>query len=426
MFEILVLFFSNFLNGILLYYLLCRTSKMDKITFSELIVFVFLIFIKSFASVFKMPLINLLNSILIYLYLIIHSSEKTLRKLGLTVFFLCGSMISEELALMIVETVNENILENFSPLVYFLVITLSKLILCIYVYIIIMIVNFRYNGKIKLSNFLLMAAFPISIIIMMMVSRYSFVVDGINISMFFAYVIIIAAVFCSCYVFNKIMIDANNEKELTLLKESKKKDWEYYTLLFNKNEREKIIIHDIKKHTQCVMDMLNHADYEGAKRYLGQFTGNLMSTNYIVTGNKILDLIISSWQETISHSHINLDVTNVEKINLDSISDIDACTIFGNIFSNAIESCLNSEEKEIIIYYKKIDKNVLFKVINSCDKVSVKNNIFLSNKEDKHNHGYGLKSIALCARQNNALYKASFNDIDNKFETSILFQNISR
>lgn len=55
---------------------------------------------------------------------------------------------------------------------------------------------------------------------------------------------------------------------------------------------------------------------------------------------------------------------------------------------------------------------------------NVENNNFFSNKEDKYNHGYGLKSIALCARQNNALYKASFNDINNEFETSILFQNI--
>lgn len=172
------------------------------------------------------------------------------------------------------------------------------------------------------------------------------------------------------------------------------------------------------------MDMLNYADYESAKRYLRQYTDNLTSTYYIVTGNKILDLIISSWQEAINNNHINLDVTNVEKINLSSISDIDSCTIFGNIFSNAIESCLNSKEKNIIIYYKKLDKNVLFKVINSCDKVNAENNNFFSNKEDKHNHGYGLKSIALCAKQNNALYKASFNDIDNKFETSILFQNI--
>ena len=67
---------------------------------------------------------------------------------------------------------------------------------------------------------------------------------------------------------------------------------------------------------------------------------------------------------------------------------------------------------------------MLFKVINSCDRVNVENNNFFSNKEDKYNHGYGLKSIALCARQNNALYKASFNDINNEFETSILFQNI--
>ncbi|MEI3116466.1 MAG: GHKL domain-containing protein [Merdibacter sp.] len=424
MFEISVLFFSNFLNGILFYYLLCRTSKMDKISFSKLATFVVLIFIKSSASVLKIPLINLLNSVLVYFYFIIHSPEKTLKNVGLAVFFLCGSMISEELALMIVKAVNENTLENFSPLVYFLAITLSKLILCIYVYILIMIVNFRYNGKIKLSNFLLMVTFPVSIIILMIVSRYSFVIDGINISMFFAYIIIIVAVFCSCYVFNKVMIDANNEKELTILKESKKKDCEYYTLLFKKNERERIIIHDIKKHTQCVMNMLNHADYEGAKRYLRQFTGNLTSINYIVTGNKILDLIISSWQETINNNHINLDVTNVEKINLSSISDMDTCTIFGNIFSNAIESCLNSKEKKIIIYYKKLDRNVLFKVINSCDRVNVENNNFFSNKEDKYNHGYGLKSIALCARQNNALYKASFNDINNEFETSILFQNI--
>ena len=66
----------------------------------------------------------------------------------------------------------------------------------------------------------------------------------------------------------------------------------------------------------------------------------------------------------------------------------------GNLLDNAIDASMQTEDKKLKITIK-LDKGILFlNICNSCQMIAdEKKNFWETTKEDKANHGIGLKNV---------------------------------
>ncbi|MGL5713418.1 MAG: ATP-binding protein, partial [Paraclostridium sp.] len=118
---------------------------------------------------------------------------------------------------------------------------------------------------------------------------------------------------------------------------------------------------------------------------------------YFNTGNMIVDSILKNKKLICEENNILLDV-DVDFSKSNNIEMIDVCIIFSNIIDNAIEACIkiNSDKiaKKIILKSKYIDKFCVIVIENNkTNKVRVKNNKFITSKNNSFLHGIGLKNI---------------------------------
>lgn len=98
------------------------------------------------------------------------------------------------------------------------------------------------------------------------------------------------------------------------------------------------------------------------------------------------------------------------------------CSLFGNLIDNAIEASkkLKTEEKKIYITIEKKKQMIYIEVKNSIKEEPIKrNNKFITSKEDKNLHGYGLKSVQRIVEKYDGIIKY---ETENKiFTTSLSF-----
>lgn len=78
------------------------------------------------------------------------------------------------------------------------------------------------------------------------------------------------------------------------------------------------------------------------------------------------------------------------------LTELEIVAVMSNILDNAIEACqkVKENQKWIQIVIRQIEDISFIKVTNNYyEKPYVENNVFVSQKEDRENHGFGLISV---------------------------------
>jgi hypothetical protein len=122
------------------------------------------------------------------------------------------------------------------------------------------------------------------------------------------------------------------------------------------------------------------------------------------TGNSVLDTILTSKQNDCQKNNINLTVV-ADGQKLAFIEVMDLCSIFGNALDNAIESVerIDDPEKRLIRLAVYTQNNFLMiRVENYFEHpVSQQDGEFVTSKDEKGYHGYGIKSIRYVVKKYN-------------------------
>jgi hypothetical protein len=120
------------------------------------------------------------------------------------------------------------------------------------------------------------------------------------------------------------------------------------------------------------------------------------------TGNKTLDIILSDRMRECNSRKIQMHI-HADGQGWDSIRDIDIATIFGNALDNSIESVLlnpSVNDRVIDVRCGRINEMLVARFENKYNHpLEVKQTRYLTTKEDKINHGYGLQSIELAVKK---------------------------
>jgi len=199
------------------------------------------------------------------------------------------------------------------------------------------------------------------------------------------------------------------ERELASLSRQREVELKYYELASENVEKMRAVRHDFGNQLQVIYQMLSDGvGQEEVKNLLDESYENLRTqtlTRYC--DNQIVNAVLVTKIASANMQNIKVECETSIPEEL-GISQLDLCSIFGNLLDNAIEAC----EKITDIYLEddrsrfiRIKSGILggflvIKIRNTFAKVPIiKEGQIVTSKADKHKHGLGLRLLEQIAEK---------------------------
>jgi len=195
---------------------------------------------------------------------------------------------------------------------------------------------------------------------------------------------------------------------------------EYYDAQVKYINEIRSIRHDIQAHMVVLQYYLESENYEKAKAYLSEMRRHQDMHRIVVkdTGNDLVNAIVS---DTLSRSEkkILFEMKGLLPIRF-VMTDYDVCTLFSNIFSNALEACekLADSEPMIFMEVQENDEECRIAVQNPIAwKIQTDATGFVTTKKDRTVHGIGTKNMIKVVKKYGG--KIDFLVTDTSFRVEI-------
>lgn len=214
-----------------------------------------------------------------------------------------------------------------------------------------------------------------------------------------------------------------NEKKLQISEISMQYD--YYVKQSNDMENIRRLSHDIKNHLEALrgdVDYHQKMDYiDGIERKLSIYQ------SYYKTGNTFIDNVLHVKRLEALDKKIEFKVFADFSV-FRRIKNEDLCVIVSNTVDNALRECqlMKEEDPEVecLIQLKARKLKGFLSIIcentlRECQAEFIKNNRALeTSKEDKKNHGFGVKNIKSVVKDYGG--EVSFHVVDGMFSVSVI------
>lgn len=169
-----------------------------------------------------------------------------------------------------------------------------------------------------------------------------------------------------------------------------------YLKIKSEYERKSKEIHDLKHQLQIIGAYLSGTDLDKAKAYLESMMGELIISQERIhawTGNPFVDSLLHGKLIKAQKCNINMDIQSSHMVS--PLQDKDMCVLIGNLLDNAIEAASKARIEKMISAQIFNKGNMLFIHIRNSvgQRPILKEGNFVSTKQDKINHGWGMKSI---------------------------------
>ena len=214
-----------------------------------------------------------------------------------------------------------------------------------------------------------------------------------------------------------------NEKNLQISEMSLQYD--YYMKQSNDMENIRKISHDIKNHLEALR---GNVDYQQKQEYIDGIESKLdIYQSYYKTGNTFLDNLLHAKRLEALEKKIEFKVF-ADFTPFKRVKNEDLCVIVSNIIDNALRECqlmkADNPKIECLVQLKARKIKGFLSIIceNSLRESQAEalrgNSVMETSKEDKKNHGFGVKNIRRVVREYGG--EVSFNVVDDMFSVSIL------
>ena len=214
----------------------------------------------------------------------------------------------------------------------------------------------------------------------------------------------------------------NLTMKLALLKDES--NVEFYKMLQEQYDRQRILIHDVKNHMQIVNSLAVDGKTDEIQEYITKWGFDKAFQNQTrYSDNDILNIIIAKLANDCKLNKIDL-LCDIRDHCISFIDDVDVAALFGNLLSNAFESAVKSADKfiEIDIQIKPVQKKTIIRIVNSCDTKPIKSSegLFISSKKNDEHHGIGQKSIARIVKKYSGTAESYFDETKKQFDWIIV------
>lgn len=192
-----------------------------------------------------------------------------------------------------------------------------------------------------------------------------------------------------------------------------------YNLILKNIEETRIARHDLHQHLNLIQAYIDNGDQEALRSYLDAYKRTLpTNTTQVYCKNYLIDILVRYYADQAKQSNIDFYTSLNLPAEL-SVSEPDACVIFGNLIENALEACQrkNSGEKFIRICGKLIGEGAISITIdNSCAEEPLqRGGEYHSSK--RNDTGIGLISVKNIVEKYNGV-------TEFKYENGVFFTSV--
>lgn len=424
--DLLMYFTANFASFIVLYFF-CNKVFQRRFAYKDTLIFFAFItsVLLSLTMEFIGPALTTpLILFFIFLYLFIFYKGKVYLKLFIAVLLLSSSSAGEVFAILIISSPLFYFLTPGSFLFNFVGFMISQPLLFLIMYGFSEVLKFQKNQQVSTRLILIFVFVPLISLLFTMAS-YTVIIENFknNLVAMLGFCFIILSNVFLCYVFSKVIEGQVARAKLFKVEEKQKFDNMYFEVLEEKYQGTRRFMHDFSGHLMMLNNYCEDKNLEKLKEYLCDLKSFTTSVSTkVCSGNKIIDLILNAKMDVINLHNISLRF-DIDDSDLTFIRIMDITTILNNIIDNAIESCKKSDYGFISIKIRRMRNNVLNLIFeNTCSCVNNDSQGFVTLKEDKENHGIGLKSIKAVVNKYNGTFSCNYNEQNQTFITFISFE----
>jgi sensor histidine kinase regulating citrate/malate metabolism len=213
--------------------------------------------------------------------------------------------------------------------------------------------------------------------------------------------------------------------KLTLTKEQSQK--EYYELLQEQNENQRILVHDIKGHLQSIEALNTQGEREKIDEYIKSLyeAANLKS-DVRVSENELLNAVVLRYRKKCEDEKISFHV-DIRKNSVDFLDDYELTSLFTNLLDNAMEAVRGVENPYIDLNVDRKEGTAfsVIHMINACADDPFEGErirIPISRKKEP-GHGYGLKSVEKVVKKHEGNMDLFYDKTKHAFHTTIILNN---
>lgn len=167
----------------------------------------------------------------------------------------------------------------------------------------------------------------------------------------------------------------------------------YYDYLEKREEDTRKFRHDIRNHLTMIRLLYQEHNYTEIEKYLDELDIKITQlSRHIDVGNEIANALLNYYEDCMQKKSITLKVEGriPKSIN---ISTYDFCTILSNLLDNSLKAPLPDKDLEVKISFSFDANHYMISCSNPLKESAKKTNFFQTTKNDKKNHGFGLKNI---------------------------------
>lgn len=209
------------------------------------------------------------------------------------------------------------------------------------------------------------------------------------------------------------------------LKETQKN---YYEAMIQKEEDTKRFRHDASNHIMCLRELAEREASKAVKQYIDDMRGEMgkIQKRCYSVGNTVMNAVLNYYLQMLPES-VEIKVKGYLEEQL-PINDVELCTIFSNIMRNSVEEIKKQQNAnkylEIKVYTG--SKDFVIEVCNSAQgkKEKGKGGLPETTKENKGNHGIGLKNIKEVVEKNKGIFR--WESMSEEFKVKVILPLRSR
>lgn len=196
----------------------------------------------------------------------------------------------------------------------------------------------------------------------------------------------------------------------------------YYKSLEEQYGRQRVLIHDMRKHLSAIREMSRDP---AVVEYVAELERSPALRNRVrICGNQLLDVILARYSGVCKENGIRFSA-DVRDRSVDFLSPSDMTALFGNLMENAVEAALASDNAYVELLCDLRPVGVLMvSLVNTCAATPKTDGMggFASTKPDPGHHGLGLKSVAAVVKKHDGTLRQYYDEQANLFHTLILIQ----